>query len=90
MTNDPNPEKRVKRISDDIEKMLLEQAQLEMTASITYLSMSYFFESRGMTDEHFMQSCNHLPPCLPAAEPAPPRAVLPQPLLSHPGLQPAH
>ena len=37
--------------------MLLEQAQMEMNASMTYLSMAYFFESLGMPgyQKHFME-----------------------------------
>lgn len=55
-TGDGNPD-RPKRISDDIEKMLLEQAQLEHTASLTYLAMSYWFDKRGMQGfrDHFRE-----------------------------------
>lgn len=48
---------RPKRISDAIEQALLEQANVEMTASLKYLHMSYWFDRRGMAGykEHFLK-----------------------------------
>lgn len=53
---DSNPE-RPKRISDEIEALLLEQAKVEMSASQVYLSMSYWFEDRGLEaySKHFKE-----------------------------------
>eukprot|EP00611_Tribonema_gayanum_P017036 TRINITY_DN29563_c0_g1_i1.p1 TRINITY_DN29563_c0_g1~~TRINITY_DN29563_c0_g1_i1.p1 ORF type:complete len:246 (-),score=77.96 TRINITY_DN29563_c0_g1_i1:411-1070(-) len=39
---------RQSRIKDDMKNMLLEQAHIEMSASLAYLSMSYWFDREGM------------------------------------------
>jgi ferritin len=40
---------RKPRISEDMSKLMMEQAHMEMSASLTYISLSYWFDRRGMS-----------------------------------------